>query len=126
MLNLLLGPVANIVGSAVKGYTETKKAKAEQKITEIKSKTDIMKKQISGEIDYDLTALKNQNATWADEAWTILFILIIGGCFIPPFTPYVEKGFLALSATPQWFQFAMYGAIGSSFGLRSMTKFLKK
>ena len=58
MLNMLLGPVANIVGSAVKGYTETKKAKAEQKITEIKSKTDIMKKQISGEIDYDLTALK--------------------------------------------------------------------
>ena len=38
MLNMLLGPVANIVGSAVKGYTETKKAKAEQKITEIKSK----------------------------------------------------------------------------------------
>ena len=35
MLNLLLGPVVDIVGSSVKGFVETKKAKAEQKVTEI-------------------------------------------------------------------------------------------
>jgi hypothetical protein len=126
MLNLLIKPLLGVAGDVVKGVVATKKAKAEQKVTEIKAKTELLNKQIKGEIDYDLTALQQSGDSWKDEAWTILFILIIGSCFIPPFTPYVEKGFNALSATPQWFQFAMYGAIGSSFGLRSMTKFLKK
>jgi hypothetical protein len=45
-------------------------------------------------------------------------------CFIPPLQPYTERGFDALSRTPQWFQFAMYGAIASSFGLRGMGKVL--
>jgi hypothetical protein len=126
MLNLLLGPVSSIAKDVIGGYVQTKKAKAEQKVTEIKAKTELLNKQIKGEIDYDMQALQNSSGEWKDEAWTILFIIIIAGCFIPPFQPWVKEGFRNLSETPQWFQFAMYGAIGSSFGLRSMTKFLKK
>ena len=62
---------------------------------------------------------------WKDEAWTILFIAIIGMCFIPPLQPYVERGFDALTKTPQWFQWAMYASIGASFGLRGIGKFKK-
>ena len=58
MLNLLLGPVASIVKDAVGGYVETKKAKSVQKLTEIKAKTSLMEKQISGEIEYDIEAIK--------------------------------------------------------------------
>ena len=126
MLNFLIKPLLGVAGDVIKGVVATKKAKAVQKVTEIKAKTELLNKQIKGEIDYDLTALQQSGDSWKDEAWTILFICIIGGCFIPPFQPYVEKGFVALQQSQQWFQFAMYGAIGSSFGLRSMTKFLKK
>ena len=40
MLNLLLGPVVDIVSTSVKGFVDTKKAKAEQKVTEIKASLD--------------------------------------------------------------------------------------
>ena len=46
MLNLLLGPVVEIVSTSVKGFVDTKKAKAEQKVTEIKAKTELMQAQI--------------------------------------------------------------------------------
>ena len=58
MLNLLLGPVVDIVGTSIKGFVDTKKAKAEQKVTEIKAKTSLMEKQIKGEVDWDLEAIK--------------------------------------------------------------------
>ena len=37
MLNLLVGPLASIVKDAVGGYVQTKKAKQELKLTEIKA-----------------------------------------------------------------------------------------
>jgi hypothetical protein len=126
MWGMLVKPLLGVAGDVVKGVVDTKKAKAENKLTEIKAKTKLMEKQIAGEIDFDLKAIEQSGDSWKDEAWTILFIMIIAGCFIPPFQPYVERGFNALSATPSWFQFAMYGAIASSFGLRSLTKFIGK
>ena len=83
-----------------------------------------MQKQIAGDIAYDVQAIKSGDNSFKDEAWTILFIIIIAMCFIPQLQPYAERGFDALSRTPQWFQFAMYGAIASSFGLRGMGKVL--
>ena len=43
MLNMLIGPISNIVGNVVKGIIETKKAKAELAVTEIKAKTKLKK-----------------------------------------------------------------------------------
>ena len=124
MFQMLLKPLLGVAGDVVKSVADTKKAKAEQKVTEIKAKTELLNKQIKGEIAYDLEAIKGSKDSWKDEAWTILFIIIIAMCFIPPLQPYTERGFDALSKTPQWFQFAMYGAIASSFGLRGMGKVL--
>ena len=73
MLNLLLGPVVDIVSTSVKGFVDTKKAKAEQKVTEIKAKTELMHQQIKGEADWDLEAIKNTQGSWKDEYLTILF-----------------------------------------------------
>ena len=126
MFQMLLKPLLGVAGDVVKGVVETKKAKAEQKVTKIKAETELLNKKIKGEIAYDLEAIKGSKDSWKDEAWTILFIIIIGMCFIPPLQPYTERGFDALSRTPQWFQFAMYGAIASSFGLRGMGKVLGK
>mgnify|MGYP003138339423 FL=1 len=66
MLNLLLGPVVDIVSTSVKGFVDTKKAKAEQKVTEIKAKTELMQQQIKGESDWDIEAIKNTEGSWKD------------------------------------------------------------
>jgi len=126
MWTMLLKPLLGTVSEVAKNVSETRKAKVEQKITKIKAETDLMQKKISGDISYDVQAIKSGDNSFKDEAWTVLFILIIGSCFIPPFQPYVERGFDALARTPSWFQYAMYGAIASSFGLRGMGKVLGK
>ena len=126
MWTMLLKPILGTVSEVAKNVSETRKAKVEQKITKIKAETDLMQKKISGDISYDVQAIRSGDNSFKDEAWTVLFILIIGSCFIPPFQPYVERGFDALARTPSWFQYAMYGAIASSFGLRGMGKVLGK
>ena len=82
MLNLLVGPLVDVIGSSVKGFVDTKKAKAEHKITEIKAKTSLMEKQIKGEVDWDLEAIKNTQGSWKDEWLVLLFSipLILSFC----------------------------------------------
>ena len=84
-----------------------------------------MKVDATHEAGWEKIMAESSKDSWKDEAWTILFIVIIAMCFIPPLQPYVERGFAALQTTPDWFQWAMYASIAASFGLRGL-KGLKK
>jgi hypothetical protein len=50
MMNFLVGPIANMVTDAVKGFVETKKAKADLALTEIKAQKSLKEQQIAGKI----------------------------------------------------------------------------
>ena len=50
MLNMLLGPIASIVGDTVKGFVATKKAKADLALTEIKAQKSLKEQQIAGKV----------------------------------------------------------------------------
>ena len=58
MLNLLLGPVANIVSSSVQGFLDTKKAKQELKLTEIKATTKLKEDQIAGKVAWEQSSVE--------------------------------------------------------------------
>ena len=126
MLNLLLGPVVDIVSTSVKGFVDTKKAKAEQKVTEIKAKTELMQQQIKGETDWDLEAIKNTQGSWKDEYLTILFSIPLCLCFLPFTVEYVERGFEALQQTPDWYKYTLGVIVSASFGIKGASKFFKK
>tara|TARA_B100000427_G_scaffold233114_1_gene196211 strand:- start:354 stop:737 length:384 start_codon:yes stop_codon:yes gene_type:complete len=123
MLNLLLGPVVDIVSTSVKGFVDTKKAKAEQKVTEIKAKTSLMEKQIKGEVDWDIEAIKNTKGSWKDEYLTILFSIPLLLCFLPWTVGYVEDGFAALSKTPDWYKYTLGVIVSASFGIKGASRF---
>ena len=123
MLNLLLGPIVDIVGTSVKGFVDTKKAKAEQKVTEIKAKTSLMEKQIKGEVDWDIEAIKNTKGSWKDEYLTILFSIPLLLCFLPWTVGYVEDGFAALSKTPDWYKYTLGVIVSASFGIKGASRF---
>ena len=54
-----------------------------------------------------------------DEIWTIWFVLVLTGCFLPWTQEYVKNGFIFLDQhTPSWFHNLLYVVIGSSFGYR--------
>ena len=127
MWQLLAKPLLGVVADGVKGFAETKKAKAQQKVTEIKAKTSLMEKQIKGEMDWDIEAIKGSKDSWKDEwillLWSIPMIMI----WIPPLQIYVESGFNALkNNVPDWY-FWTWGAIVSArYGIKGENKFFKR
>ena len=119
MLNLLIKPLLGVAGQAVSGFVETKKAKAESKLVEIKAKTALREKQIAGEIAWEASAVDQMNGSWKDEFWTLIFGGILISCFLPWTQLYVKEGFIFLeNSTPSWFATCLYVCIGSSFGYR--------
>ena len=52
-----------------------------------------MEKQIAGEIDWDVEAVKGSKESWKDEYLTILFSIPLLLCFLPWTVEYVERGF---------------------------------
>ena len=72
MLNLLIKPLLGVAGQALNGVIETRKAKAENKLIKIKADTELMNKQIQGEIDYDIEAIKGGIDSLKDEWLTLL------------------------------------------------------
>ena len=63
MLNALIGLGTQVVS----GYMETKKAKAENTLTAIKANAEVLNKQIKGEIDFDIEAIKGNKDSLKDE-----------------------------------------------------------
>ena len=126
MLNLLIKPLLNLGGDVVKGVIESKRLKSEQKLTKIKAETELLNKQISGEVEWDIQAIKQAESSWKDEYLTILFSIPLLLCFLPFTVEYVERGFAALSQTPDWYKYTLGVIVSASFGIKGASKFFIK
>ena len=114
MIGQIPGSLGGLATSYIDGKTAVKKAEAETKM-----------KIATGEISWEQAAIEASRDSWKDEAWTLCFIFIVLGSFVPGLQPYMEQGFKNLEAAPSWFSWAMYCSIAASFGIRTM-KGLKK
>ena len=123
---MLIKPLLGVASDVVGGIVATKKAKAEQKLTKIKAETELMTKQIKGEIDWDVEAIKSSKESWKDEYLTILFSIPLLLCFLPFTVEYVERGFAALAMTPDWYKYTLGVIVSASFGIKGATKFFGK
>ena len=120
MIQALIGPIASLAGSWMESKVEQTKAKGMVAQAKAEAEAEVMKVAATHEAGWEKIMAQASDNSWKDEAWTILFILIIAMCFVPFTQPYVERGFAALSATTDWFQYAVYASIAASFGLRSI------
>lgn len=125
MLQAILPLVGDIAGNWIKGKAEEKAAASRAKVAKAEAEAEVMKVAATHEASWEKIMAQGSQDSWKDEAWTVLFITIIGMCFIPQLQPYVDRGFQVLSTTPEWFQWAIYASIAASFGIRGM-KGLKK
>ena len=106
MLNLLVGPIADLAGTWLNGKVEEKKA--------------------TGEIDWDLEMARGSQHSWKDEWLTILFSIPLILAFIPGMEELVSRGFQQLEQMPQWYQYSLGTIVAASFGTRAATKFFGK
>ena len=118
MLNFLVGPVANMVTDAVKGFVETKKAKADLKLTEIKAQKSLKEQQIAGKISWEATAVDQMKGRWKDELILICLLVPAVAVFIPGWTPHIKAGFEALHSLPDYYKHLLYIACSASFGIK--------
>lgn len=126
MLNLLIGPVAELAGTWLNGKVETSKANASAKVAKAKAEAAIMEKKATGEIDWDIEMAKGSSNSWKDEWLTILFSIPLILAFIPGMEEVVKNGFAQLEAMPEWYQYSLGVIVAASFGVRSATKFFGK
>tara|TARA_B110000971_G_scaffold125994_1_gene128947 strand:+ start:943 stop:1329 length:387 start_codon:yes stop_codon:yes gene_type:complete len=122
MIGLVLKGLFGVASSAIEGYVDTKKAKAKQALVKIEAETSVMEKQITGEIAWDVEAVKGSRESWKDEYLTILFSIPLLLCFIPFTVEYVERGFQALALTPDWYKYTLGVIVSASFGIKGATK----
>ena len=109
----MIGQILGSLGGLAKSYIDAKTA---VKITE----AEIKKKQLTGEIDWEQSAIEASKDSWKDELWTIVFVLILAANFVPSLQDTMARGFANLEMTPLWVQWGMYASIAASFGIRTM------
>ena len=88
--------IVNSLSGLAKSYIDAKTA---VKITE----AEIKKKQLTGEIDWEQSAIEASKDNWKDELWTLVFVVILIANFIPSLQETMARGFANLEATPSGF-----------------------
>jgi hypothetical protein len=122
---LLAKPLLGVAGDAVKGFVQTKKAKAELKLTEVQAATKLKQDQIAGRVAWEASAVDQMKGSWKDEL--ILIVLLAPAClvFVPGMTEHVEKGFIALQQLPDYYKHLLYIACSASFGIKGAGSAIK-
>jgi hypothetical protein len=119
MINLLAGPLAGMVKDAVTGFIETKKAKSELKLTEIKAQKSLKEQQIAGKVAWEASAVDQMKGSWKDE-FVLLALMIPAICaFLPFMQPHIERGFQILESLPEYYTHLLYLACSVSLGVRA-------
>ena len=119
MWQSIIGPVANLAGGYLKNKAEEKQGKHEAKM-----------KVIQNDSDWESKAVDASANSWKDEFWTLVLsvpIFMIGYSIVvgdPQIVTRVEQGFAALSGLPEWYQYLLFIAISSSFGIKGVSKLM--
>ena len=121
-MNLLsfLGPVADLGKTFLNNKAEKSKAKHEQQLEVIKNGAEWESKMA------DASA-----SSWKDEFWTLVLaapIFMIGYAIAMNDVAVIERvdmAFAALDTLPEWYQYLLYIAVLSSFGIRGVDKLME-
>ena len=119
MLQNLIGPIANIAGGYLKNKAEEKQAKHKAKM-----------KVIENDGEWEAKMADASANSWKDEFWTCILavpIFMVGYAIVVDdlsVIDRVEQGFAALSNLPEWYQYLLFIAISSSFGIKGVSKLM--
>ncbi len=116
---LLAKPLLGVVADGVKGFVETKKAKAELKVTEVKAATKLKQDQIAGKVKWEASAVDQMKGSWKDELILICLLAPATLVFFPGMTEHIHKGFIALQSLPDYYKHLLYIACSASFGIKA-------
>ena len=106
MLAALIGPISQLAGTWLEGKVEKTKAETGAKVAKAKAEAVIMEKKATGEIDWDLEAIKGSQNSWKDE-WLNFVFNPTYTCVHSGMEEVVANGFAQLETMPQWYQYSL-------------------
>ena len=113
MIGQIISSIGGLAASIIDSKTQLKLTEAE-----------IKKKQLTGEIDWDIEAIRATQNSWKDEWITLLFSIPLILAFCGDWgNQIVQAGFTSLEAMPTWYQYSLGGIVSASIGMRSVSKF---
>ena len=119
MIAQLIGPIANLAGGWLQGRADKQLAETQAKVAMKKAEAKVYETEATSQMLMEQRLTDHMGDSIKDEIWTIWFVLVLTGCFLPWTQEYVKNGFVFLDQhTPQWFHNMLYIVIGSSFGYR--------
>jgi hypothetical protein len=116
----LIGPVADI------GKTFLANKAAEKQ-----AKHDAKKNVIQNSADWESKMADASSSSWKDEFWTIVLaipVFMVGYAIAANDVSVIDRvaeGFEALDKLPEWYQYLLFIAISSSFGIRGAGKIME-
>ena len=115
-LTQILGSVGSLATSYIDGKTAVQKAEAQ-----------IRMKEATGDIDWDLAAIRATQSSWKDEYILILYSIPLLLAFCGEWgREIVTNGFQALETMPLYYQVSLGGIISASIGMKGISKFYGK
>jgi hypothetical protein len=120
MWQTLISPIANLAGGYLKNKAEEKQAKHKAKMT-----------MIENDADWESKMAEASNSSLKDEWFAgilslpLLFIGYAVGVDDPAIIDRVKEGFNALNELPDWYQYLLFIAVSSSFGIKGADKIMK-
>jgi len=116
MIGKIISSIGGLAASIIDSKTQLKLTEAE-----------IKKKQLTGEIDWDIEAIRATQNSWKDEWITLLFSIPLILAFCGDWgNEIVQAGFTSLEAMPTWYQYSLGGIVSASIGMSSVSKFFGK
>ena len=125
MFTALIGPIANLASSWMESKVEKVKADGQAKVAQAKSKAAVADKIASGEIAWEKSMAESTDGSWKDEFALIVLLAPAILVFIPSMTEYVRAGFEVLNTLPEWYQYLLFIAVSSSFGIKGVGQAMK-
>jgi hypothetical protein len=116
----LLGPVADLGKTYLSNRAEEKAAKHQAKI-----------KVIQNDADWEAKMADASSNSWKDEFWTVILaapIFFVGYAIaVNDLTVIdrVKEAFIALDTLPEYYQYLLFIAISSSFGIKGVSKIME-
>ena len=120
ILSALIGPVADLATGFLKNKAEEKQAKHQAKMSVIQN-----------DADWESKMADASGQSWKDEFWTIVLaipVFMVGDAIAANDVTIIARvatAFEALEKLPEWYQYLLFIAISSSFGIRGVDKIMQ-
>ena len=125
MIAALIGPIANLASSWMSSKVEKVKADGQAKVAIARAKANVAEKIATGEVEWEKSMADASDDSWKDEFALIVLLAPAILVFIPSMTEYVRSGFEVLNTLPEWYQYLLFIAVSSSFGIKGVGQAMK-